>query len=109
SRSSSTFCFCFFFQEEGGIRDRNVTGVQTCALPISPGWRRSRHRWIQFLKRSWFSFSCLFSLNKLVSGPRASFCPGPPRSPGGQIGRASRRESVAVAVSAVASLFDGEV
>src|SRR5699024_11905479 len=23
-----------FFQEEVGIRDRNVTGVQTCALPI---------------------------------------------------------------------------
>src|SRR5699024_2312901 len=27
-------CFCFFFQAEDGIRDRNVTGVQTCALPI---------------------------------------------------------------------------
>src|SRR5699024_11356288 len=26
-------CF-FFFQAEDGIRDRNVTGVQTCALPI---------------------------------------------------------------------------
>src|SRR5207249_8994357 len=26
----------FFFQAEDGIRDRNVTGVQTCALPISP-------------------------------------------------------------------------
>src|SRR5699024_1790500 len=26
--------FCFFFQAEDGIRDRNVTGVQTCALPI---------------------------------------------------------------------------
>src|SRR5699024_8261476 len=25
---------CFFFQAEDGIRDRNVTGVQTCALPI---------------------------------------------------------------------------
>src|SRR5699024_11815274 len=28
-------CFVFFFQAEDGIRDRNVTGVQTCALPIS--------------------------------------------------------------------------
>src|SRR5699024_6373022 len=34
------FCACclylyiFFFQAEDGIRDRNVTGVQTCALPI---------------------------------------------------------------------------
>src|SRR5690606_40941084 len=25
----------FFFQAEGGIRDFHVTGVQTCALPIS--------------------------------------------------------------------------
>src|SRR5207248_6305087 len=29
------FCFFFFFQAEDGIRDRTVTGVQTCALPIS--------------------------------------------------------------------------
>src|SRR5699024_6789096 len=27
-------CFVFFIQAEDGIRDRNVTGVQTCALPI---------------------------------------------------------------------------
>src|SRR6266513_4912294 len=26
--------YIFFFQAEDGIRDRNVTGVQTCALPI---------------------------------------------------------------------------
>src|SRR5699024_11889002 len=26
--------YYFFFQAEDGIRDRNVTGVQTCALPI---------------------------------------------------------------------------
>ena len=30
------FClFFFFFQAEDGIRDDLVTGVQTCALPIS--------------------------------------------------------------------------
>src|SRR5206468_7830341 len=28
-------CLCFFFQAEDGIRDLIVTGVQTCALPIS--------------------------------------------------------------------------
>src|SRR6266496_5662043 len=28
-------CFFFFFQAEDGIRDLYVTGVQTCALPIS--------------------------------------------------------------------------
>src|SRR2546425_4033207 len=27
----------FFFKAEDGIRDKLVTGVQTCALPISPG------------------------------------------------------------------------
>src|SRR5699024_11987256 len=31
--TSISFIF-FFFQAEDGIRDRNVTGVQTCALPI---------------------------------------------------------------------------
>src|SRR3712207_4262261 len=30
-----TVCFVFFFQAEDGIRDIGVTGVQTCALPIS--------------------------------------------------------------------------
>src|SRR5215213_11309607 len=29
--------FFFFFQAEDGIRDWSVTGVQTCALPISRG------------------------------------------------------------------------
>src|SRR5207248_7912902 len=29
------FFIFFFFQAEDGIRDRTVTGVQTCALPIS--------------------------------------------------------------------------
>src|SRR5207245_5168484 len=33
------YCFgavtCFFFQAEDGIRVATVTGVQTCALPIS--------------------------------------------------------------------------
>src|SRR5437667_1654952 len=34
--SVSFFCVLFFFfQAEDGIRDRDVTGVQTCALPIS--------------------------------------------------------------------------
>src|SRR5256885_11035645 len=28
-------CLFFFFQAEDGIRDYKVTGVQTCALPIS--------------------------------------------------------------------------
>src|SRR3989475_671700 len=32
---STVSLFCFFFQAEDGIRDLTVTGVQTCALPIS--------------------------------------------------------------------------
>src|SRR5437773_5146640 len=46
---SGLFVMFFFFQAEDGIRDRDVTGVQTCALPIYPGtvapfraWRGSR-------------------------------------------------------------------
>src|SRR5690606_39335082 len=31
------FVSVFFFQAEDGIRDFHVTGVQTCALPISIG------------------------------------------------------------------------
>src|SRR2546422_8410724 len=34
------FFFFFFFQAEDGIRDVAVTGVQTCALPIS------QHRYV---------------------------------------------------------------
>src|SRR5688500_19938233 len=33
----------FFFQAEDGIRDYKVTGVQTCALPISVEGRVDRH------------------------------------------------------------------
>src|SRR5437867_13181681 len=38
--------YFFFFQAEDGIRDRTVTGVQTCALPISlaPAWQRASPR-----------------------------------------------------------------
>src|SRR2546430_11910894 len=34
-RSGRNSVFFFFFQAEDGIRDLTVTGVQTCALPIS--------------------------------------------------------------------------
>src|SRR6266511_3788957 len=38
------FFFFFFFQAEDGIRDFHVTGVQTCALPISSTCLR---RWVR--------------------------------------------------------------
>src|SRR5207245_8001708 len=42
-RSRAGLPFVFFFQAEDGIRDATVTGVQTCALPISgPRSRRNR-------------------------------------------------------------------
>src|SRR5690606_39313172 len=34
----------FFFQAEDGIRDFHVTGVQTCALPISEPYERTDKR-----------------------------------------------------------------
>src|SRR5260370_7439098 len=37
-------CYIFFFQAEDGIRDSSVTGVQTCALPISESPRRLLER-----------------------------------------------------------------
>ena len=40
------FCRVFFFQAEDGIRDRLVTGVQTCALPI---WRRGDDSLVSYL------------------------------------------------------------
>ena len=44
--------FLFFFQAEDGIRDRLVTGVQTCALPISVVRRELHiHRQIKILHR----------------------------------------------------------
>src|SRR5215467_13248152 len=55
----------FFFQAEDGIRDYKVTGVQTCALPISGS-----------------------------SGIRSAWCPGTPRrcAPCGGSGSTRRSE-----------------
>src|SRR5699024_1869406 len=45
-----SFSLMFFFQAEDGIRDRNVTGVQTCALPIWQ-WRRRHARGAMIIVR----------------------------------------------------------
>src|SRR3989449_3436024 len=42
--------YFFFFQAEDGIRDVAVTGVQTCALPISHKF--CRHRLIYIVERT---------------------------------------------------------
>src|SRR2546430_4498709 len=54
SRTTGVVMF-FFFQAEDGIRDLTVTGVQTCALPIShrrrntPGVRAAREHYVFLL------------------------------------------------------------
>src|SRR5256885_12632149 len=40
----------FFFQAEDGIRDYKVTGVQTCALPISCQYSFCAHQRPRFFK-----------------------------------------------------------
>src|SRR5205823_8839082 len=42
----------FFFQAEDGIRDKLVTGVQTCALPICPPLERGKDRYFRTRIRS---------------------------------------------------------
>src|SRR5437763_930997 len=70
----------FFFQAEDGIRDTSVTGVQTCALPIS-----GRVPLCSACDRS--SSSQAFSSGWIT-------CNGSPTR--GKIGRASCRERVLV-------------
>src|SRR6266496_1029083 len=43
-KSASIRIVFFFFQAEDGIRDLYVTGVQTCALPISRRYGEDRRR-----------------------------------------------------------------
>src|SRR5690606_40509189 len=38
--------YFFFFQAEDGIRDFHVTGVQTCALPISQRMQGCNFYWL---------------------------------------------------------------
>src|SRR5207244_10488254 len=93
--------YIFFFQAEDGIRDDLVTGVQTCALPIS---------WIDFSQGAVQSTGN--PLDVAVSG-NAFLTVQTPRgerytrngalqvnSQGQQIGRASCRERVERAVGA---------
>src|SRR5699024_11485004 len=45
------YLFFFFFQAEDGIRDRNVTGVQTCALLISTQLTGSNGEYFTYFER----------------------------------------------------------
>src|SRR5205807_5373506 len=69
------FCVFFFFQAEDGIRDYKVTGVQTCALPISPtGTRRSpvARTWVVRAARAWCSAP--ISARRARRSARATAC-----------------------------------
>src|SRR5436309_6903240 len=46
------FVVFFFFQAEDGIRDFHVTGVQTCALPISQFFLFATRHGSRFIDRS---------------------------------------------------------
>src|SRR3712207_9299399 len=71
----------FFFQAEDGIRDIGVTGVQTCALPIS---RRPNDRSLNPIPSR--------TLGEGDQPGRANAAPTTtPRVDGGEIGRASCR------------------
>src|SRR5699024_11329493 len=88
----SHLCVFFFFQAEDGIRDRNVTGVQTCALPI---WGSRGRNPIERVSPSVRFFGYFLSAQK-VTRIRA----GEAREPSNrmaairEIGRASCRERV---------------
>src|SRR5690606_39547450 len=101
------------FQAEDGIRDFHVTGVQTCALPISSAWKFSSVK----VSTSDIFFSCRFAVSEIWMQKRA---PGF-KSPAGavaawyipfasaarlfykevEIGRASCRERVKTAARVV--------
>src|SRR5207249_8582914 len=98
---TSFFFFFFFFQAEDGIRDRNVTGVQTCALPISVDVSDSIHgRALQPLFRPAERALRVLRAGRVARGPRpdAQSRAAVRRGNVLQIGRASCRERVEITV-----------
>src|SRR5205823_10336171 len=92
---------CFFFQAEDGIRDKLVTGVQTCALPIFPSLSAHTFATVSVRRASLLSPPSSARTSAAVadfdSPPRAtcSTCARPASSSvirRQQIGRASCRE-----------------
>src|SRR5437879_12303462 len=73
--------YVFFFQAEDGIRDTSVTGVQTCALPISPPPGKMPRKEPSAVPRSIEGAESLMScqvgsrpVTFLVKTSRCSFC-----------------------------------
>src|SRR5258708_39999376 len=88
-----SLCLVFFFQAEDGIRDDLVTGVQTCALPISPPCR---------VGAAAADFGAGLAFLSLAGVGGQAHARGP-RGPclGREIGRASCRERGEISVVAV--------
>src|SRR5256885_10361110 len=87
----------FFFQAEDGIRDYKVTGVQTCALPISHA-----RRWEKLQQNAMDNAQALFRAGVLLAAGTDAPYPGDMQGEGlhhelellVEIGRASCRERV---------------
>src|SRR5690606_40698560 len=102
----------FFFQAEDGIRDFHVTGVQTCALPISISRvRRAGRTRVDTRASTGKSAGSTKSLTagrwaQRIQVRRDQPCQGAPAYQGelklNEIGRASCRERVEGAVGGVA-------
>src|SRR5256885_13081935 len=73
----------FFFQAEDGIRDYKVTGVQTCALPISAGVAGRDYRVCDDAE--------LARLRR-ANRARVELAGGAGRAPDGRAGRGAGRE-----------------
>src|SRR2546429_4362319 len=87
---------CFFFQAEDGIRDVAVTGVQTCALPISQplgfaGAGADRDVWLELLMGSLIGPRLGREALTFVHGYPATQAALARLDPREQIGRASCR------------------
>src|SRR5690606_373931 len=61
----------FFFQAEDGIRDFHVTGVQTCALPISGGGI-GRRAWFRSMCRKVWRFESSPGHHRFTENPAKS-------------------------------------
>src|SRR5204862_5435828 len=98
-----------FFQAEDGIRDLYVTGVQTCALPIStghyvasralPGGGRALHRALDPARdQSYFLYATTAEQLDFLRFPLGEMEKTETRALAKEIGRASCRERVWMAV-----------
>src|SRR5699024_11625176 len=80
-------CHLFFFQAEDGIRDRNVTGVQTCALPILDADAQLETPQSK-ADLIWHEIQNAYRTRKILTGKLG----GIEKTEAGKIGRASCRE-----------------